>query len=446
MRGKTDILMDQAKFTEDAVMLKADNPDIPLGRVSAMTGAKDAPAGEADIRHVIARLLAYCEKHDWAGFDPYDGLNSKLVQHTPLRMSKCFRLAFTQVMKRLPLNLRPLLLVSPERNPKAVALFMKSLCKLAKIELAQYNDWLAIMVGYLIGLRAPGTPYWCWGYSFPWQTRTELVPKGAPNLICTSFVADALLDAYERTRDARMLEMALSAAEYIASELYWTEGAGIAGFSYPFPHAHSRVHNANYLGAALLCRSAKLSGEKKFLEPALSAARYSSSRQHDDGSWDYGESPTQRWIDNFHTGYNLCALRAIGNDVGTGEFATTVQKGLEFYVQNFFADNRVPKYFHDKLYPVDIHSVAQSIITLVTFGDVYPSGRQLARAVFQWAMENMWDPRGYFYYQVWPHFTNRISYMRWSQAWMLLALSDLHESDQALGIALAKTNSPRVVT
>jgi len=38
-------------------------------------------------------------------------------------------------------------------------------------------------------------------------------------------------------------------------------------------------------------------------------------------------------------------------------------------------------------------------------------------------MKNMWDDRGYFYYQVHPAYRNRISFMRWSQAWMLLALS-----------------------
>ena len=44
-------------------------------------------------------------------------------------------------------------------------------------------------------------------------------------------------------------------------------------------------------------------------------------------------------------------------------------------------------------------------------------------------MENMRDREGYFYYQVQPFYKNRISYMRWSQAWMLLALSTLLEHD-----------------
>jgi hypothetical protein len=45
-------------------------------------------------------------------------------------------------------------------------------------------------------------------------------------------------------------------------------------------------------------------------------------------------------------------------------------------------------------------------------------------------MNHMWDERGFFYYQI-RYFrilgflTIRTSYMRWSQAWMLLAMSTL---------------------
>jgi len=69
--------------------------------------------------------------------------------------------------------------------------------------------------------------------------------------------------------------------------------------------------------------------------------------------------------------------------------------------------------------------VAQSIITLILLRDLDPGSVSLARSVLQWAMENMWDDRGFFYYRVLRSCTIRTSYMRWSQAWMLLALSTL---------------------
>lgn len=161
--------------------------------------------------------------------------------------------------------------------------------------------------------------------------------------------------------------MAASAASYIVNELYWTDEEGVASLCYPTPTSRSRTHNANFLGAALLCRVYKHTGEKRLLDCALSVARYSAGLQREDGSWDYGEHSTQRWIDNFHTGYNLCALNDIGRYADTREFEPNVRRGFEFYRKNFFREDGAPKYFHNRVNPIDIHSVAQSIITLLTF-------------------------------------------------------------------------------
>jgi hypothetical protein len=388
----------------------------------------------------LVKLLYYCRGNNWAGFDPYDALNSRAFGYTPFSRSRACRIAFTQIMKRLPVNIRPLLLVSREQNPKAIALFLTALLKLTKLGIHSREDLSGNMVERLVALRSTGVPYWGWGYSFPWQGRGALVPKGAPNLVCTVFVANSLLDAYGEKNDPRCLDMAVSSAEYILNELFWDEG-DIAGFSYPMPSLRIQVHNANFLGAALFCRVYRLTGEKKFLGPALKAARYSAARQHADGSWDYGELPTQRWIDNFHTGYNLCALRSISRHLETSEFDDNIRRGLNFYRDHFFREDGAPRYFHDRTYPVDIHSVAQSIITLLEFSGLDRGNTELAWKVFGWAMDNMWDKEGYFYYQAQRLFKNRISYMRWSQAWMLLALSALmeHLSGMDHGVKGAQT-------
>jgi hypothetical protein len=67
--------------------------------------------------------------------------------------------------------------------------------------------------------------------------------------------------------------------------------------------------------------------------------------------------------------------------------------------------------------------VAQSLITLHAFRDVDADAGPLARSVLAWAMAHMWDPRGFFYYRVLRGLTIRTSYMRWSQAWMLVGLT-----------------------
>ena len=376
------------------------------------------------------RLLEYCRSQNWSGVDPYDALNSRLLNCTPLVKSRLFRIAATQVLKRFPLNLRRLLLIGGEQNPKAIGLFLMGLLKLKRAGLVKDDRLVSNMIERLVALRSPGTEFWCWGYSFPWQTRTIMVPRWSPNIVCTSFAANALLDAYEEGHGPECLRMAVSAGNYILSTLYWTGNDGIASFSYPLPGLKSRVHNANFLAAALLSRLYKHSGEEQFIDAALRTARYSAGQQRKDGSWAYGEQETQGWVDNFHTGYNLCALQTLGRYAETSEFEGCLARGFEFYLRHFFAPDGAPKYFHNRLYPIDIHSVAQSLITLLSFRDLDSSSIRQAQAVWCWASTHMWDQEGYFYYRVLRVGTVKISYMRWSQAWMFLALAAVLEHDR----------------
>lgn len=378
-----------------------------------------------EIEAAFLKLLAFCRENDWAGYDPYDALNSKVFSALPFLNSTLPRLVLTQALKRSPINLRSLMLIPKTQNPKAIALFLSAFLKLSKVGLADQEDLAQLMVDRLIALRSPGVPYWCWGYSFPWQTRTHVVPAGAPNLVCTTFCASALLDAYEQRCDSECLSMAMSAVEYLLNELYWDDGGPAASFSYPLPALRAQVHNANFLAAALLCRVYKHTCEEKFLIPALKVARYSAGQQNTDGSWYYGEASSQQWIDNFHTGYNLCALRSIGNCAQVKEFESSVKRGFDFYRAHFFREDGAPRYFHNRAYPLDIHCVAQSIITLVEFKDLDPDNLPLALSVLRWAMDHMWDERGFFYYRVLRICTIQTPYMRWSEAWMLLALSTL---------------------
>ena len=385
-----------------------------------------SPGQVNGLRDAVTSLLGYCRRKNWAGHDPYDALNSRVFNALPFLNSRIPRLALTQLLKRSPVNLRWLLGVPETRNPKACALFLAAFVKLSRLGVLKDDRLASEMIEHLIELRSPDAKHWCWGYSFPWQTRTLLVPRGAPNLVCTNFVADALLDAYEHLQDERLLSMAESAASYMRSELYWSEGDA-AGFSYPLPTMRQQIHNANLLASALFCRVAALRGDDSFLEPALKAARYSAGRQHPDGSWSYGEMPKQGWVDNFHTGYNLCALRSIGTALGISEFEEVIAAGFRFYFEHFFTEEGAPRYFHDRTYPLDIHCVAQSIITLTRFKDHNPDSVRKARGVYEWAMSHMWNGDGFFYYRVLPLLTIRTSYMRWSQAWMLLALTSLLE-------------------
>jgi len=48
----------------------------------------------------------------------------------------------------------------------------------------------------------------------------------------------------------------------------------------------------------------------------------------------------------------------------------------------------------------------------------------MAIKIAKWTIDNIQDEKGYFYYQRYRFFTNKIPYMRWSQAWMFYAITE----------------------
>jgi len=62
------------------------------------------------------------------------------------------------------------------------------------------------------------------------------------------------------------------------------------------------------------------------------------------------------------------------------------------------------------------------IVTLCRSGRL-EEHRALAEKVFDWTINKMQDRSGYFYYQQHRFYTIKISYMRWSNAFMFNALS-----------------------
>jgi len=69
-------------------------------------------------------LLKQVKKDNFAGNDPFDGLNSKFIDWSPALKKSILGLAWTQFFKRSPVNFRPLFLVPKKRNPKGIGLFI----------------------------------------------------------------------------------------------------------------------------------------------------------------------------------------------------------------------------------------------------------------------------------------------------------------------------------
>ncbi|GGG60192.1 hypothetical protein GCM10010976_33690 [Bizionia arctica] len=381
------------------------------------------------------KLKAYCEAENFKGWDPYDGLNSKIFQALPLKHWDIARLAWIQGFKRSPINFRKFLLVPKQHNSKGVALFLLGYCKLYKASLKGDNTFgnsdvllkqIKEITELLLSLKSPGYSGSCWGYNFDWQARRLfLFKKNTPTVVATAFCVEALLESYEITKDVAVLKDTLTAADFVINDLSRTpQGNGFL-FSYSVKDGNNTVINASLLGAKVLSYSYKYTKNKEHLKLAKEAVLAACELQKVDGSWIYGLLPVQSWIDSFHTGFNLDAIETYQKNTGDVSFQKHIDKGLDFYINNFFETNGMPKYYHNKTYPIDIHCPAQVMVTLSKL-NLFKENEVLISKVLDWTIDNMQHKKGYFYYQLKKGVSSKISYMRWSNAFMFNAMAHYH--------------------
>jgi hypothetical protein len=382
------------------------------------------------IEQSFTELLEWCSRRDFAGYDPFDALNSRLFQLTPFTRSRTARLIWTQALKRSPLNLRALALVPPQQNSKGIALFaLAALSNYRRTKSAKAETKARDLLDQLGHTRIQGYSGAAWGYNFPWQSRNFFAARQTPMVVPTAFAARAFLEGYRAFGTDDYLLTARSTCDFILKDLKRTaDSADELCFSYS-PSDTTQIFNASLLAAETLASVGKITGEAELCDLALRAARYVVRRQREDGSWSYGTGPQQQWVDNFHTAYVLLSLRRIskGCTGGSNDLESAVQRGLAFWRESFFLADGWPKYYHDSLYPADAHAAATAIVTLLELREMDSRSLDLAETIASWTIRNLRDRQGFFYYQRRRFFTVRTPYMRWTQAWMLYALARLLE-------------------
>ena len=385
----------------------------------------------------FVKLKQYCEAEQYKGWDPYDGLNSKVFQDLPLLKKSAFcREVVIQGFKRNPINLRRIAMVPKEYNAKGVGLFLQGYCNLVNMvrkhpewveQLGTEKDLLAKVkeiAELLISLQSQGDYHGaCWGYNFDWQARGGLFfPKYSPTVVATNFCATALMEAYELSGDKHYLDVALTSAKFVKEDLHRYPCEEGFLFSYSKLPGNDTVYNASLLGSRLLSYCYKYTGREDLKALAEQSVKACCKGQREDGAWVYGLGPTQGWVDGFHTGYNLDGLIAYKEQTGDTKYHEYIEKGFKYYIENFFETDGTPKYYDNRMYPIDIHCPGQLMVTLSRLHK-FEQYQELAEKVMGWTIKNMQDKKGYFYYQLKKGMSSKISYMRWSNAFMFCAMS-----------------------
>lgn len=388
-----------------------------------------------NVETALRRLERYCRSQDYAGWDLFDGLNSEVLRATPLDRSRLVRLIWIQAFKRSPVNLRRVLRVPKGENPKGLALFAS-----AYMALGDMNQGKNLL-DRVMGLCCAGYAGMSWGYNFDWQSRAFFVKEGTPNLVTTVFVANSCLDYFESSGEERYLAFADRSCEFMLRNMVLHEDESTLCFRY-IPGENAVIHNAYMLGAALLGRVYKHNGNPRLLEASTKAMQRAIQAMRPDGAWPYGERHHHRFVDNFHTGFNLVSLKQWMEDTGDTTWNQEIRAAYDYWLNNFFLANGCPKYYDTSLYPIDVHCSAQGVVTCLRLREFDNRSLDLAQRIADWTISNLQDDKGYFYCQKKRWFTNKIPYVRWAQAWMLYALALLSAHMQSSKVN-ADTQLPR---
>lgn len=381
-----------------------------------------------DLVSIYDRLMENCRAAEFSGFDPFDGLESRVFRSTPFRRFRASRLVWQQLIKRSPVNLRPLLMVPKGLNSKGLALFALAAISRARTTDAEADRAAAdSLIDLLLGSAIERERSLAFGYNFDWQSRAFFAPKGTPTIVPTAFAARAIYEAGGPESNERLRKL----GSFVMHELIRpVETDDEVCFSYT-PLDQAKIYNASLLAGEALAYAGNATGDTEQLSLARKAVRFVLNGQADDGSWLYGPSDIHGWVDNFHTAFILDSLRRISVLVPgmKDEVRQSIGRGLEYWIANFFEDNGTPRYFDRQRYPIDIHSAAAAIVTLSGLARDDERALPLARKVARWTIENMIGPDGNTFYQKRRFFTIKTAFIRWGQAWMAYALATLIEAE-----------------
>jgi len=385
---------------------------------------------ESRVMGSLQPLMDYVRERNYEGNDLFDGLNSLLFRATPFYNSQLFRLAVIQFCKISPINFRSLMMVPSGFNPKGGALFLLGNLNLLRHTGQElYANEAYILFQRLKHARIFRKTGSGWGYNFDWQARAFFVPQGTPNVVTSVYVGRALLEYHKQFNDDEALEMALSIVDFILDEMIKHEDAETLCFNY-IPGKDAEVHNANLLAASYLAQAMRYLPEARqetIRQKILKATRFSVADINPDGSWPYGTKPFHRWVDNFHTAFNIESLLIISTALDSDELTPVLIQVLDYYLSHLFTEDGLPKYYNNKLYPIDVHVLAEVIVLLQVLRKSnrawFPDAMRKLERVMLDLVERFQDPKGYFYYQRTAKGWNKIPYIRWGQAWMFYALS-----------------------
>lgn len=370
----------------------------------------------------IEKLKNHIISEDYRGYDPYDTLVSPIFKYPPFN-SGFLRFGFQQVCKRIPFSLRAPLRIRKGLNPVSLGLSIQAYSYLINIlprKSSFFHDEINRLIDLLIMTKSEGYSGCCWGYNFDWEARYTRIDAYIPTSVATADITNGLFECYRLTGNQRAFDLCEDATRFVLNDLNKSYQGDVFCYSYS-PVDNQCILNSSMKAAKLLSQVYSINKDVNLIREAKKAVTYVVESQIEDGHWPYARHDARSWADNYHSGYVLDCLDSYIKNSQDFHFTKSLNKGLSFYISNFIKDDQIPKFYYNKLYPIDSTAIAQSLLTLSRFNYL-----DTAEKVATWSIQHMQAKEGGFYYRKHKYLTDKNIFMRWSNAWMFVGLSYFH--------------------
>ncbi len=400
---------------------------------------------------IITSIINRIQKNNYKSYDPMDVLGTPLFLYLRSRKNDIIstvgskiepknktKIFFRKILaplyqSKLFINtVRTFLCVKKQQIPKTFGLLAQGYLSLYR---STHNKiWKRHALDMLTWLEQhPSKKYntYAWGIPYPWQVYKNLcIPAYEPESTMTAVCGLAFIEAYEMFKIKKYLTIACHCCEYFIHHLNIDNKDDELCFSYTAADTR-HVINVNYHCGALLYRTALASGNTVYKKYADKAFNYSNRCMNRNGSWYYGKAKNEKYVDNYHTGDNLEYLIVSKQ---RRKYNALIHKGQKYYLNTFFNSAGFPRYTSTSKYPGDIHSSAQSLITLsllskycnnsVTANQHSELYADMAFAVLEWTKKVLFNKKDCFYYRIYDTGAiDKNSYFAWGDAYMVKGLA-----------------------
>jgi hypothetical protein len=218
---------------------------------------------------------------------------------------------------------------------------------------------------------------YCWGYPFDWVWRGGVIKQQTPLITTTPYVFEAFLQVYEldpREEWREVIESIARHARFDIKDFKTSEAASNCSYT---PFGEGGVINAAAYRAFLLTSASRVFSNDDYWRVAKRNLNFVLENQNPDGSWYYAVDGVRDFVDHFHTCFVMKALTKIQSLTGDEACEEALVKGVNYYLNNLFADDGLPKPFSKAprltVYKCELYDCAECINLCLLLRDRFPA-------------------------------------------------------------------------